>query len=84
METRLRPNIHIDSGSIETYYREKLLPELRQSGVKEVPLVQVSPKIRELLAQQRMNELLAAWLHDLRGQSDIRVGGANEQGVTAR
>ena len=83
VEARLRPSVHIDSGSIETYYREKLLPQLRQSGVKEVPLVEVSPKIRELLAQQRMTELLAAWLHDLRLQSRIRMG-ANEQGVAAR
>ena len=83
VEARLRPSVHIDSGSIETYYREKLLPQLRQSGVKEVPLVEVSPKIRELLAQQRMTELLAAWLHDLRLQSRIRMG-ANDQGVAAR
>ena len=80
---RLRPNVHIDSSSIETYYREKLLPQLRQSGVKNVPLVEVSPKIEELLAQQRVNELLAGWLHDLRAQSEIRTAGQVE-GVASR
>jgi parvulin-like peptidyl-prolyl isomerase len=80
---RLRPNVHIDSSSIETYYREKLLPQLRQSGVKNVPLVEVSPKIEELLAQQRVNELLAGWLHDLRAQSEIRTAGQAE-GVASR
>ena len=80
---RLRPNVHIDSSSIETYYREKLLPQLRQSGVKNVPLVEVSPKIEELLAEQRVNELLAGWLHDLRAQSEIRTAGQVE-GVASR
>jgi hypothetical protein len=80
---RLRPNVHIDSGSIETYYREKLLPQLRQSGVKNVPLVEVSPKIEELLAQQRINELLSGWLHDLRAQSEIRLAEMVD-GVSAR
>jgi parvulin-like peptidyl-prolyl isomerase len=80
---RLRPNVHIDASSIETYYREKLLPQLRQSGVKNVPLVEVSPKIEELLAQQRVNELLAGWLHDLRAQSEIRTAGQAE-GVASR
>ena len=83
ISARLRPNVHIDSSSIETYYREKLLPQLRQSGVKNVPLVEVSPKIEELLAQQRVNELLAGWLHDLRAQSEIRTAGQVE-GVASR
>jgi hypothetical protein len=49
-----------------------------------VPLVEVSPKIEELLTQRRMNELLASWLHDLRSQSDIRMGAAAESGVSQR
>jgi hypothetical protein len=73
IDVRLRPTIHISHSSIETYYKEQLLPELRKAGVKDVPLVEVSPKIEELLTQRRMNELLSAWLHDLRSQSNIRL-----------
>ena len=76
IDVRLRPTIHISHSSIESYYQQQLLPELRKSGVKDVPLVEVSPKIEELLTQRRMNELLASWLHDLRSQSDIRMGAA--------
>jgi hypothetical protein len=83
IDVRLRPTVHISHSSIEAYYREQLLPELRKAGVKDVPLVEVSPKIEELLTQRRMNELLAAWLHDLRSQSDIRMG-ASEPGVSQR
>jgi hypothetical protein len=81
IDVRLRPTIHISHSSIESYYQQQLLPELRKSGVKDVPLVEVSPKIEELLTQRRMTELLASWLHDLRSQSDIRMG-ASQPGVS--
>src|SRR5579864_1093988 len=84
IDVRLRPTIHISHSSIESYYQQQLLPELRKAGVKDVPLVEVSPKIEELLTQRRMNELLAAWLHDLRSQSDIRMGAAEASGVSQR
>jgi SurA N-terminal domain len=84
IDVRLRPNVHIDPSSIETYYREEFLPQLRQTGVKEAPLVAVSPKIEELLAQQRVNELLTTWLRDLRGQSEIHLKAESGTGITAQ
>jgi hypothetical protein len=84
VEIRLRPNVRVDASSIEAYYRGEFLPQLRQSGVKDVPLVAVTPKIEELLAQKRVNELLTAWLRDLRGQSEIRLNGENGAGVSAQ
>jgi peptidyl-prolyl cis-trans isomerase SurA len=73
VDARLRPSVNIDSKSIESYYNQELLPQLRQSGEKEVALNEVSPKIRELLTQQKVNELLLAWLQNLRAGSTIRT-----------
>lgn len=73
VDARLRPGVNIDSASIESYYNQELLPLLRQSGAKEVPLAEVSPKIKELLTQQKVNQLLVAWLQNLRSGSDIRT-----------
>jgi peptidyl-prolyl cis-trans isomerase SurA len=73
VDSRLRPNVNIDSKSIESYYNQELLPQLRQSGAQAVPLAQVTPQIRELLTQQKVNELLVAWLHNLRTGSEIRT-----------
>jgi hypothetical protein len=73
VDSRLRPNVNIDSKSIESYYEQELLPQLRQSGAQAVPLAQVTPQIRELLTQQKVNELLVAWLHNLRTGSEIRT-----------
>jgi len=73
VDARLRPNIVIDSKSIESYYNQDLLPQLRQSGAGQVPLAEVTPKIKELLTQQKMNQMLVAWLQDLRSGSEIRT-----------
>jgi peptidyl-prolyl cis-trans isomerase SurA len=73
VDERLRPTIQIDSKSIESYYQQSLLPQLRQSGGQEVPLADVSPKIKELLTQQRLDQLLTAWLQNLRATSQIRT-----------
>jgi SurA-like protein len=73
VDARLRPNVVIDSKSIESYYNQELLPQLRQSGAQQVPLAEVTPKIKELLTQQKMNQMLMAWLQDLRTGSRIRT-----------
>ena len=63
----------MDSKSIESYYSEELLPQLRQSGGQNVPLVNVTAKIKELLTQKKISQLLTAWLQDLRAGSAIRA-----------
>ena len=73
VDSRFRPSVQIDSKTIESYYNQQLLPQLRQAGANDVPLAQVSPKIRELLTQEKMNQMLTTWLRDLRSSSDIRT-----------
>ncbi len=87
VDARLRPAVQIDTKSIEAYYRDKFVPQLRQSGVNEVPLGEVTAKIRELLTQEKVNELLVSWLQSLRSESQVRLPGVtppNEPGVQAR
>ncbi|MBZ5720356.1 MAG: SurA N-terminal domain-containing protein [Acidobacteriia bacterium] len=85
VDARLRPTVQIDSSSIESYYQQELLPQLRQAGAKEVPLAEVTPKIKELLTQQKMNQLLTAWLQNLRAGSEIRTdAGSSSPGGQAQ
>lgn len=72
IEVRLRPNVHVQPEEIEAYYRTQVLPDMEKAGVKVVTLQEVGPKIRELLVQQHMDELLEAWLHNLRQQTQIQ------------
>src|SRR5207247_8853092 len=71
VDARLRPTVQIDSKSIESYYNQELLPQLRQSGAQQIPLAQASPKIKELLTQRKIDQLLIAWLQTLRTGSEI-------------
>jgi len=73
VEARLRPGVQIDSSTVEIYYQEQLLPQLRQAGAEPVPLADVTPKIKEVLTQQKLNDLLASWLQNLRSESQIRT-----------
>ena len=76
VEARLRPSIQIDSKAVETYYQDQLLPELKKAGGKQVALAEVFGHIRELLAEQRLNQLLNGWLTSLRSESRIETHGS--------
>src|SRR5947209_13712161 len=53
VDAHLRPAVQIDYKSIEAYYREKFVPQLKQTGNENVPLTAVSSKIRELLTEEK-------------------------------
>jgi parvulin-like peptidyl-prolyl isomerase len=88
VDARLRPAVQIDSKSIEAYYRDQFVPRLKQSGASAVPLAEVSAKIRELLTEQKVNELLVSWLQTLRSESQVRLPGvtpsSNDPGVRSQ
>jgi hypothetical protein len=73
VEARLRPSIQIDQKAVESYYHEQLIPELKKAGNREVALPEVFGHIRDLLAEQRLNQLLQGWLASLRSASRIQT-----------
>jgi len=81
VDARLRPAVQIDSKSIEAYYREKFVPQLKESGAGEVSLADVSGKIRELLTEEKVNELMVSWLQSLRSESKVSLPGASEPSI---
>ena len=71
VDVRLRPDVHIQDDEVERYYKSQLLADLQANGSEAIPLDQVQPRIRELLTQERIDEMLDAWLHNLRQQAEI-------------
>jgi len=85
VDAHLRPSVQIDSKTIEAYYRDKFVPQLKQSGAGEVALADCSAKIRELLTEEKVNELMVSWLQTLRSESKLSfVSGSANEGVQAR
>lgn len=73
IDVRLRPSVHVDRRTVENYYYETLVPELKRKGQKPPSLAEVSPQIEELLSEERVNVLTSDWLKDLRQQSSIHI-----------
>ncbi|PYV48307.1 MAG: hypothetical protein DMG92_14030 [Acidobacteria bacterium] len=71
MDTRFRPSIQVSAAEVEKYYRERLVPKLSASDV--ISLTEATPKIREILMQEKINQLLNSWLETLRAQAQVRT-----------
>jgi hypothetical protein len=70
IDLRLRPSIQIEADAIKAYYERQLVPKL-PSGARTT-LQEASPKIREILVQQKIDEALESWLQALRSQAKIQ------------
>jgi peptidyl-prolyl cis-trans isomerase SurA len=75
VDAHLRPGVQIESKSVEEYYREKFVPQLKKAGGAEVALAEVSGKIRELLTDEKVSELMVSWLQSLRSESNVSIPG---------
>jgi hypothetical protein len=71
VDARLRPSVQINTVDVENYYKEQLLP--KSSSAQAITLQEAAPKIREVLTQQKINQLLTSWLETLRSQAQIRM-----------
>ena len=80
VDAHLRPAVQIDSKTIEAYYREKFVPQLKPSIASEAPPAEVAAKIRELLTEEKVNELMISWLQSLRSESKVSMPGTSGAG----
>ena len=80
VDAHLRPAVQIDSRTVEAYYREKFVPELKEPVASEAPPAEVAAKIRELLTEEKVNELMVSWLQSLRSESKVSVPGTGSGG----
>ncbi len=72
IEIRFRQGIRIAPQEIETYYKEKLLPQYTK-GATVPPLNDVAPRIEEILLEEQVNVMFSSWLDNLRKQGDVEV-----------
>jgi hypothetical protein len=72
IELRFRQGISVSDQEIATYYHDTLLP-LYKNGEEKPPLEKVSPRIQEILLQQKVNVLFDDWLRNLRTQGEVEV-----------
>jgi hypothetical protein len=73
IDARLRPTVRVSRAEAESYYNEKLLPEMKNKGAAPEPLARVQGQIWEILLQQKIDAQLNAWLANLRDQGQVHI-----------
>jgi hypothetical protein len=72
IELRFRSGIRITPEEIQKYYQETLVPKYAKPQ-DAPPLEKLSPRIQEILLQQRVNSLLGDWVKSLQDQGQVEV-----------
>jgi peptidyl-prolyl cis-trans isomerase SurA len=71
IDLRFRGLVRVAKEAIATYYQDRFLPEVRKRNASEPKLAEVSDKIEQILAEQRIDDLLNNWLKTLHAQAHI-------------
>jgi hypothetical protein len=73
IDQRFRAGIKIGKPDVQAYYDKTLVPELQKEGAKVPTLDAVSPRIEEILLQQKVSQMLFDWLQTLREQGSVHI-----------
>ena len=71
LDYKFRPTVQIESGVVDAYYQNELLPELAKKNQPAPRKAEVAEQIRELLVQRGVSELAAKWLDETRSRLKI-------------
>jgi hypothetical protein len=75
LDARFRPAIQVTPEEIERYYKQQLVPKLKDGD--PASLTEATGKIREILVQDKLNQMLDTWLETLRRQAQIHIAPAD-------
>ncbi len=71
VDLRFRPAVQVSREDVETYYRDKILPDAK-SG-KKPDLAEVRQQIRQTLSADRADQQMDAWLKDARTRAHVEI-----------
>lgn len=73
IQERFGAGTSVSEGQVREFYQNTMLPQYRKAGTKPAPFNTVEARIREVLQQQQVSNLLRDWLQSLRAQGSITV-----------
>jgi hypothetical protein len=73
IEQKFRPNAWVEPSEIEAYYQKTIVPEYARDGGTPPPLGELEKRIRELLLQQEVDQLLDEWLKEIESVRRVKV-----------
>jgi parvulin-like peptidyl-prolyl isomerase len=73
IDVRFGVVVQVSNADVRNYYEQVLTPELKQSKAPLPDLRTVSPRIREILRQRQVSNLLDEWLKSLRAEGHVQI-----------
>lgn len=74
IDYRFRQFVVVDPTEIESYYKDRFLPDLRKRAIQPEPeLSEVEEKIRDILTEEKLNAQVDEWLASLKANASIQV-----------
>jgi len=88
IDIRFRTGIRISKQEVADYYQKSIVPGYEKEKQKAPPVETLTPRIQEVLLQQRVNGQLRDWLNTLRQEGSVQIldpaygqssGGSNDE-----
>jgi peptidyl-prolyl cis-trans isomerase SurA len=73
IDVRFRAGIRISNQEVTDYYQKSIVPSYQKEKQKLPTEETLAPRIREVLLQQHVNELLRDWLQTLRAEGSVQI-----------
>ena len=73
IDVRFRAGIRISNQEVTDYYQKSIVPSYQKEKQKLPAEETLAPRIREVLLQQHVNELLRDWLQTLRAEGSVQI-----------
>lgn len=74
IDQRLRPAAWVEHSEIEAYYSKTFVPEYTRHAARPAPALEgVENQIREILVQEKIDQLLPPWLEELQANRRVRL-----------
>jgi len=73
IDVRFGVVVQVSNADVRNYYDQVLTPELKQSKQPLPDLRTVAPKIRQILRQRQVSNLIDEWLKSLRAEGHVKI-----------
>lgn len=73
IDLRFRAGIDITPEAVNNYYTHNLVPAMKSRNLPPPSLQQVTPRIKQLLMEQRVNSMIRDWIRSLRAEGSIKI-----------
>ncbi|MHB1936731.1 MAG: SurA N-terminal domain-containing protein [Acidobacteriaceae bacterium] len=73
IDVRFGVAAQVSNAAVRTYYAQVLTPELEKDKVPVPELRAVAPRIREVLRQQQVSNMIDEWLKGLRAEGHVQI-----------